>query len=347
MKKNKLLRYLIRLLLFSLPFIIIFIAYLIMDPFMVLYNYDSYNKNPYIQKNTDFVSTEKFINNSDSIIYDSFIFGGSTAYYISPQTWKNYISTENQVYSFFASAEHITGIWSKIKYIDHHDHHLNNALLVFDIHATFGRFVNDNPTFMKHYEVYPSSGLNFQYGYLLNFINFRWLVPYLHYRLTNNYLPYMRDKIINIDYNFDPQTNEYFNTEIRNILKNDSLQYYQAREDRFGEQAGKYAPIDVQIKPEYIDMLNEIKSIFIQHGTDYRILMSPASNQKAFNPKDLMILQSIFGKEYVVDFSGINEITKDISNFYDEYHFKKYVGKELLDIMYSENTADLMFTSTD
>ncbi len=347
MRGNKLHQYLIRLSFFSIPFIIVLIAYLIIDPFMVLYDYDNYNRNPYIQKNRDFVSTEKFIRNSEAYIYDSFIFGGSTAYYISPRTWQKYISTENQVYSFFASAEHLTGIWSKIKYIDHHNHHLNNVLLIFDIHATFGRFVNDNPTFMKHYEVYPSSKLNFQYDYFIRFVNVRWLIPYLHYRLTNNYLPYMEDKIINIDYRFDPLTNEYYNTEILNILKNDSLGYYQARTERFGEPTGKYAPLDPQIKPEYIDMLSEIKRIFMKHVTEYKILMSPASNQKAINPKDLLILHDIFGKENVFDFSGINEITEDISNFYDEYHFKKYVGDELMGIIYSEKSSDSKLLSTD
>ncbi len=59
--------------LFSLPFIAILIWYLISDPFMVLYNHDDYNKNHFIDKNLDYVSTEVYLKNSQEIDYDSYI----------------------------------------------------------------------------------------------------------------------------------------------------------------------------------------------------------------------------------------------------------------------------------
>ena len=82
-------------------------------------------------------------------------------------------------------------------------------------------------------------------------------------------------------------------------------------------------------------MLTEIKEIFEHNSTDYRILICPAYNQKIFNREDLSKLQSIFGEQFIFDFSGMNEISVNKSNYYDEFHFKRYVGARMMDKIYS------------
>lgn len=321
--------------LFSLPFIAILVWYLISDPFMVLYNHDDYNKNFHIDKNLDFTTTEVFQKNSDEVDYDSYIFGGSTSLYTTPTDWKSHLDAKSEVFAFNASGEHITGIWSKLKYINSHDHQIKNALLVIDADATFGRFVNDNPIFMKHFEVYPSSKLNFQYNYFLNFINIRYLVPLVHYSVTKKYYPYMSNTLKKEYYYYDPVSNEYHNEGILEELKTDSLNYYETRKGRFGVPKGPNAEAKQGISQEFMVMLNDIREIFAQNNTDYRILICPAYNQIRFNGEDLNTLQTIFGSRNVFDFSGMDEFTGDKSNYYDEFHFKRYVGAEMLDIIYS------------
>lgn len=325
-----------RIILFCSPFILILVFYIFRDPFMVLYHHKDYNEAFYINKNNDFVATEKYIENSKIINYDSFIIGSSTARFFNPTTWKGYIKNYDEVFCFDASSENIVGIWSKIKYINLHNNHIKNALLIFDTDATFMRFENDSPLLMKHYKIYPSSRLNFHYRYFLNFIDFRFLIRFIHYRLTNKYYNYMEGFLLEDYYYYDKITNEYFNVDILNELKSDSINYYLLRKDNFGTRSGKYLENVSQITQEHIFMLFDIRNIFRQDSTDFRIIIGPAFNQIAFNREDKRIIQTIFGQQNVFDFSGINEFSEKQSNFYDEFHFKKYVAKEILDIAYGE-----------
>ena len=322
--------------LFSLPFIAILVWYLIADPFMVLYSHDDYNKNHFVDKNLDFVTTEVYMKNSKEIDYDSYIFGGSTSLYTTASDWGKHLDSASELFSFNASGEHITGIWSKLNYINDQGHEIRHALLVMDTDATFGRFVNDNPIFMKHYDVYPSSKLEFHYKYFLNFINVRYLVPFVHYSLSKKYYPYMSNTLKDEYYYYDPVSNEYHNVGILEGMKTDSLEYYETRKGRFGVPKGSDYEAKPGINQEDVHMLNEIREIFRQHQTDFRILICPAYNQIAFNREDLAQLQGIFGSQNVFDFSRTEKFTGDKSNYYDEFHFKKYVGAEMLDLIYAE-----------
>lgn len=332
---SSILSYLKKVLLFTIPFVLILVTYLVIDPFMVLYSYTDYNKDPYVHKNVDFITTEKFLNNSEKISYDSYIFGGSTSMYVPPNTYQAYLDSCNKVYAFFSSGEHLIGIWSKIKFLDDNGYPIKNALVVIDTEGSFQHFNNDIPMAMKHYEVYPSSQLNFQYKYFIDFVNLRFLIPYTHYRLTKEFHPYMEGTLLSYDYYFDPINNEYFNVGVTNLLETDSLSYYNDRKKAFKPRGENPSPYDEMINDEYEKLILEIKEIFERNHTSYRVLIGPAYHQKALNKADLSILSSILGKENVFDFSGVNHISEQKSNFYDDVHFKKYIGNGMLERIYS------------
>ncbi len=113
--------------------------------------------------------------------------------------------------------------------------------------------------------------------------------------------------------------------------------YYEIRRDRFPERSGMECEYRQQITEDHIKMLNEIKMVFVKNGTDYKIIIAPNYQQISFNKKDLEILRSVFGTDHVFDFTGINSISDEKSNFYDGLHFKPYVGKQLLDTAYGIN----------
>ena len=71
-----------------------------------------------------------------------------------------------------------------------------------------------------------------------------------------------------------------------------------------------------------------------RHGTSIRVLISPDYNQKKLHPDDREILQGIFGKENVYDFSGINEFTEDYHNYYEAGHYRPLLGNKLLERIY-------------
>ena len=85
---------------------------------------------------------------------------------------------------------------------------------------------------------------------------------------------------------------------------------------------------------EHTQMLNEIKAILDKNNTNYKVLICPSYNQVAYNREDLELTEAVFGKEHVTDFTGINRFTQEKSNFYDATHFKKFIGKQMLDSAY-------------
>jgi hypothetical protein len=331
---NKKLRLFGRLILFALPFSVFVVVYAVTDPYMVLYKYNDYNRNYYINKNRDYVSTEMFLRNSGKYDFDSFIFGSSTSMFIPPSLWGNYIETDNYVFSFDASRERLQGIWSKVKYLDQNGIHIKNSIVILES-KTFTEFVNNIPLFMKHYEVYPSSKLYFQYAYFLNFCDLRFLVALGHYRLTEKFHPYMSEFLVSEPYSYDTVTNEFYNPGIMDELKRDSIGYYEARKDNFPPRSGTFIEEAEKLTPEHVEMLNEIRDIFVRHQTDYRIIICPTYNQREFNHKDLKVLKSVFGEQTVFDFTGINRFTEEKSMYYDEFHFKELLGKEMLDSVYT------------
>ncbi len=323
-----------KMLLFSLPFNILLVSYLSLDPFKVLYNYDNYYENTYISKNRDFISSEMYINNMQQYKYDSFIFGASTALFIPPSNWGKFIETSNCIFSFDASNENIVGIWSKIKFINKSNNHLKNALLIFDTGVTFSKFNNTGHIFMKHFKVYPSSEFNFHYQSFMSFLNLNLLIALVHYNISHKFYPYMTGLLDDRSISFDLVTNEISFTKVINELREDSLGYYENRTKMFTPRNRNVVSMEPQINPDQIRMLHEIRDIFEIDSTCFKILISPLYDQIAFNKSDLEILNMIFGEENVHDFSGINGFTEKVSNYYDRAHFKQYVGASLLNEIY-------------
>ena len=334
--------YLKKLLVFLIPFFLFFIAYLLYDPFMVLYHYEDYNKKVFIPKNRDFISTEMYINNREKYNYDSFIFGSSAALFVPPSVWQGYLNDYDFIYSFDASRENIIGIWSKIKFIDGMNKSITNALVIIDYDKAFNQLERENVLFTKHYKVLPSSLIDFQYRNFLKIINPSLLRALISYLTSKEFKPFMAEFLIEEDSYIDPVTNEYLCFSIKEELKTDSLKYYELRKEKFPSRTGTFQEIKPQINEEHIRMLMEMKEIFTKNNTCFRLIIAPNYEQISFSGSDLEILNSIFGKESVFDFSGINRYSDQMSNFYDGLHFKTYAWRELLDIAYSRRMGERM-----
>jgi hypothetical protein len=276
-----------------------------------------------------------YINNWEKQGYDSFIFGSSTALFVTPLIWKNYLDTSSHVFSFDASRENIIGIWSKIKYIDHNNQAIKNALFVIDYDKAFSKLETDNVLFTKHHRIYPSSWFDFQAKNFLNFLNPFFLRALISFQITNEFKPFMAEFLIDETSYIDPVTNEFHSISVTEELKHDSIRYYEARKLKFPARKGSFSEYRSQINDNHMIMLKEIKEIFDRNKTIYKIIIAPNYEEISFSRADLDVLNSVFGKENVYDFTGVNRFSEDMSNFYDGLHFKTYVGKQLLDITYA------------
>jgi hypothetical protein len=90
------------------------------------------------------------------------------------------------------------------------------------------------------------------------------------------------------------------------------------------------------IKETQKKMLAEIFAKFQNDKTNYKIIINPLYDQEKLNSEDLIILNKIFGKENVFDFSGRNEITNDFYNYYELSHYRPHVAKMIMDIIYNK-----------
>lgn len=322
------------ILLFSIPLLVLIGIYLVTDPFKVLYTYEDYYVNNYISRNRDFISTEMYLKNSKKYDYDSFVFGASSAMFMPPKVWASYISTSNPPFSFDAYRENITGIHSKIRFLHSRNIRINNALILIDIPDTFDKFRNEGHIYMKHYDVFRSSKLRFHYESLMSFLNLKFLGALTHFELSKSFYPYMEGVLNSNPMKFDLITNGLVSSGAMIELANDSLGYYKKRQEIFYARGDTSQFYQAQINENYINMLQDIKEVFDEDDTSYRIVINPQYNQLKINPDDLKVIKTIFGKDYVFNFSGKNEITDEIGNYYDRTHFKQLVAVKMLQVIY-------------
>jgi hypothetical protein len=91
------------------------------------------------------------------------------------------------------------------------------------------------------------------------------------------------------------------------------------------------------IGPVQLSYLKEIKAILQTNKTEYFIIIHPHYNQVKLNSGDLAILNEIFGKDHVYDFSGKNQYTREIGNYFEPEHFKRTVGRDIFSRIYKKN----------
>jgi transposase len=103
---------------------------------------------------------------------------------------------------------------------------------------------------------------------------------------------------------------------------------------RFGKRPRLEQQSRPLITPEFEDILNKIAQLLKKHKTNFKIIITPAYNQIRINEADLALIEKIFLKENVFNFSGKNIFTEDKYNFSDINHFDEIVGWKMLDEIY-------------
>jgi hypothetical protein len=119
-------------------------------------------------------------------------------------------------------------------------------------------------------------------------------------------------------------------------LTDNSDRFYESRKAIFyhrDETAKSYQP--AVIKDVQLTYLKEIRRILAANGTNYKIIISPLYDQKYISPDDLVRLKEVFGPDNVYDYSGINDITRDIHNYYETSHFRPHVARRIMAEIYS------------
>ena len=148
------------------------------------------------------------------------------------------------------------------------------------------------------------------------FYKFSFLWAYIDYRVNKEYKQYMGFFIINnkLKCDYDAIYNEVLGDKYEKLIE--AGEYYD--DERIKEFDNVQFPgkvSEIVLNNERMDMLREIKSIFVAQKTDYRIVISPIYDQVKINPEDLQFLIDLFGQNNVYDFSGPNQWNADFHNY--------------------------------
>ncbi|KGO92528.1 hypothetical protein [Flavobacterium subsaxonicum] len=319
------------------PVLLVAGTYAWLDPFKVLWYYDSYyisGSQTGIPLNKEYVSTTNFENRYAKQQYNSFIFGSSRSMVYSIAQWQEHLPANAKPYHFDASGESLFALHKKLVYLDNKGVKLNNALVIIDHSLLVDIKPATGPLFVNAPQLLDNANiLEFHYTYLKAFLSAKFILPYLDYKLSGTVKPYMKRSFFVTPINYNPITNEVQNTYAHSEIKNGTF-YTPERMALFYKRDTAQYYYKSSLKQAHRLMLQEIAAILKKHNTNYKIVISPLYNQKKLAVADVNYLKQLFGNENIYDFSGINSITNDYTNYYETSHYRPQVARSIVDSIY-------------
>lgn len=318
----------------GIPLILLLGLYLWSDPFKTLHTFDI---NDIDATNREYQTVELFKRNYPTYHYNSFVFCSSQGSGLNTYTWRMYLSEQSQPFLFQAWSENITGVKQKVVWLDNQNVPIEHALILIDIPGFFS--TNQHPTdalSVKHFELSDEPEWMYHTREYYNFIQrpSSW-IDFTCRKLRGVKTPLGSDTISN-----DFFAENRFNYDV--LPKQDSLCSCSEQTRRnFFLQIANVSEADVVMAEPVInhdmqEILLDIKAVFEKQQTDYYIVITPSYRYTSpyLNTNDLVILQEVFGKDRVYDFTTDNQLTSDYNDFFDPVHFGTILGWKMLKTIY-------------
>jgi hypothetical protein len=328
--------FLLKLLIFSVPFVLLTASFLVLDPFEVVHPDQPIESGNPVSINVDFLTTEAYMRYRESVPYDAFIFGNSRTLAFRTSEWNRHVPGITP-FRYSASRESLFGVRGKLRLIDRTGTRVRHALLLVD--RSLLRNVNNSPKhlYIKHPLVSGESWTTFYMAFLSAYISDFFFAKHLDYLIFGTFRPYMEGAINTNRMQIDPRTNDLFMLDYEASLARDEESYYREKRPVFelsrrrAEESG-----GAVIGTPQRAFLEEIRAILEEHGADVHVIVSPNYDQIPLHSDDLAVLRDLFGARRVHDYSGVNEITRHQRNYYEAYHFKPSVGSGILSQIYGQ-----------
>jgi hypothetical protein len=311
---------------------LIAICYLATDPYKKIWTYDYYLFD-YMMLSRGDVSTRVYLKNKDKYHYNSFIFGSSRSCAHTSKEWRKYLSADDVPYSYGSFNEPLLGIYRKMALIDSLNGHIKNAIVIIDLDRTFLK----SCVHFLSYDHYLISGISKYDYYSSDFISYlnspTLLFKSIDYTLFHKQRKYMKGFIGMKKEDWDPATNDWYPDE-GNVIQ-DTAAYYGNRKTIFYTRPSVQLYEKAQIDFFQKGILLKMCAILKRQNTNCKLVIAPLYNQLKMDTTDLKLLQRLFKKENVYDYSGINEITNNIYNYCnDSMHYRPIVGKIIFKNIY-------------
>lgn len=319
------------------PVLIVLAIYAVMDPFKVLYHYDSYYPKDGVQHvtlNNDFTTVQAYLDGYKKYGYDTYIFGNSKGLIFHTDKLQQHIPG-GKIFQFSVSNEGLFGVESKLRLIDSLGGEIKHVLLVLD--DPLYKLDKELPAFPKHPLLSSKSMLTFQVNNVKGFFEKDFLIPYLKMIATGEVdNTFFVSGLDNKRCAYDVATNDLKYPDLDPSIDADTTTYYTKRSKIFYLRPPEQKYAAQHLKATHIAQLRNIKRILDKHHADYKIVITPQYNQLKPEPHDYAILQQILGAEHFYDFSGINDITNDRHNYYENVHFRPFIANRIMDSIYGK-----------
>lgn len=323
---------------FRLALPVMFLVCLVMYiDFFKIFGFQDYYATQKVGLNREMVTTTTFNNFRAKEKFDSFIFGSSRSQAFKCENWKPYLDTIAKPFHFDASGDGVWGISKKVQYIDELGDSIKNALVVIDREGLGITYPRSGHLFVSMPCVSKLSKVDYYSNFLRASLNPKFLIAYSDYSLFGTYRGYMGHLIRNSKYeNLTNKRNCDIWYGYDKEIKVDSLGYYNSLiEKEVFYPRPKPDFVKCPVTSEEIVLLKNIKRIFSKHKTKYKIVISPIYDQIPMEKEQLELLEEIFGKQNIYNFSGKNEFTNAISNYYETSHYRPHVANKIFDFIYS------------
>lgn len=328
-------KFIVKVALFISPVILLVFGVVFVDFFKII-GFQDYYSDQRVVLNREMVTTKTYNHYREQEKFNSFIFGSSRSQAYKCENWESYLEKDAKPFHFDASAESLWGVAKKVQYIDNKGDSITNALVVFD-RALLGKTkAPKGHLFISAPSVSNGSKIEYYTTFLKASLKPKFLMAYLDFALFKTNRAYMKPYLQQekYDYKANKKNADLWYGHDKEIV-DDSLGYY----NNLLEQGVFYTrPIEnvdkLKITIEEIKHLKSIKEIFTNHNTDYKIIISPLYDQIALENTQLQLLENIFGRENIYDFSGKNEFTESIPNFYETSHYRPHVANEIMELIY-------------
>jgi hypothetical protein len=327
-------KFLIHIGLFILiPVITLLGLYCITDPYRIIWPFSPYRYDSRAI-NRDNLSTDFFLYYNQKNHYNSFIIGSSRANGINSYHWRKYLPDNARQFLFQGYCQNISGIEEKVRFIERNGNALENVLIIIDIPGSFEKKQNTiDPRMIRDYR---SSGQNKLVYHFWRFFAFlskptEWVSAFIKYPPTAAIDTFSNEFGLGndtVDFSIPPPkeclsscSEAVRESCIREINSARDVQVYSSEK---------------LINNSMYEKLQSIKQVLDRNNTNYEIIISPEPIpvNPIINPEDLKILEEIFGKEKVHNYSGENEISKDYRYFSDPHHFGKSAGWYMIEEIY-------------
>lgn len=322
--------------LLTIPIFILGAFYLYFDPFKVLYTYNCYydsDKAAVVTLNRDYVSMEIFLAQFPEYQYDSFIFGNSRSLAYQIKDWQPHISSpQSKCFHFDAAAESIYGISQKFRYLKKQQIPIKNALIILDVETLQNTDDSKGHIFMKHPLLSGKNRFTFQVEFIKAFLDLNFFKAYLAFVLFDKKLSPLND----IPWGYKCENNEIYFSHDEDLIAQNEEKFYKERKEIFYkrdtiQQYSKSVITEIQLK-----MLNEIAEKLQEDKSNYKLIINPLYDQKKMEISDIEKLKFIFGQENIFDFSGKNDITNNVHNYYESSHYRHFIARNILDNIYKK-----------